>query len=339
MPPPSEPPQMADAHQVASAPTASETPLPAVVSAAELTVKICRLPRRQLMEQESLKVPKEEKELPPAVARDSAAAAEPAASSAAAAQPKPEPEIQLPAAPMTRAAAYAATLPVASAGVEVVGRPSPVARHVYLVARHYIPAMVELTWEPLPRRSGGRPPNTHGVAASNSVVPSEESVAARKQPAGGFSGVAARGAACEVRQEEAGLRGAYFGAFVLSDARADGLVHVQYAMVYESVHKDALLSEWLQPCDADALRPKPPPPPDGFHATLKMGDAVDVWFESGWWPALVVANRGAHACEVGSHRFMALRRTVPMTRVRPRWRWLANAWHSSKEADDATVKA
>ena len=146
-----------------------------------------------------------------------------------------------------------------------------------------------------------------------------------------LSANAARGAACEVRQDDAGLRGAYLGAYILSPARADGLVQVQYALLYESVHKDTLLTEWLKPRDSDALRPKPPAPPEGFHAGLTQGDLVDVWFDAGWWPAAVVALVGAGAIELTSEVYPTLRRTFAVTKVRPRWRWVGNAWQVSKD--------
>ena len=208
----------------------------------------------------------------------------------------------------------------AAAATHVI-KPPPLARRAYLVARHYIPAMVELTWEPLPLQRGGGRKSQGGGEGGGAQQRTSSSNAFMMQ-----SATQARGAHCEVRQEEAGLRGAYFGANVVSPARADGLVQVQYGLIYESVHKDVLLTEWVRPRDPDSVRPKPPPPPDGFHSTLKSGDMIEVWFEAGWWPAHVVAPRGSHACEVGSEGFAALKRTVPSTQVRPRWRWVGNAW-------------
>ena len=78
---------------------------------------------------------------------------------------------------------------------------------------------------------------------------------------------------------------------MLSRPRARTLVQVQYGLIYESVHKDVLLTEWVRPRDPDSVRPKPPPPPDGFHSTLKSGDMIEVWFEAGWWPARRRAER------------------------------------------------
>ena len=141
-----------------------------------------------------------------------------------------------------------------------------------------------------------------------------------------ISSAPARGAKCEVRMDDSGLRGGYFNASVLSPARADGLVQVQYTLLYESVHKDGLLTEWIRPKDFDVVRPPPPDPPDGWHATLEAGDLIDVWHEQAWWPAAVVAPRGAHAFEVGSDDYPALRRTVGHVKMRPRWRWMGNAW-------------
>ena len=91
--------------------------------------------------------------------------------------------------------------------------------------------------------------------------------------------------------------------------------------IYESVHKDVLLTEWLRPRDADALRPPPPPPPDGFHATLRPGDAVEVYHESAWWPVEVRTVHGPHSFGVGSDAFAGLCRKVASTHVRPRWRF------------------
>ena len=202
------------------------------------------------------------------------------------------------------------------------GGPAP--RRAYLVARHYIPAMVELTWEPLnaPKRGGvgGRPPASGQSAASAASM--RGSVNTSSSSGGGAgSGISSRGARCEVRQDGVGLRGAFFGATILSPLRHDGLVQVQYDSLYESVHKDILLTEWLKPEDWNAVRPLPPPPPDGFHKALTPGDAVEVQHESGWWPATIKAVRGSLHFDVSSDEYVALRRAYACTQVRPRWRW------------------
>ena len=207
---------------------------------------------------------------------------------------------------------------------------APAPRRAYLVARHFIPANVELTWEPLnaPRRAGGRPSNAAAQAASAAVRSSNGTAS------GGGSSIASRGARCEVRQDDLGLRGAYFSATILSPLRHDGLVQVQYDSLYESVHKDILLTEWLKPEDWNAVRPFPPPPPDGFHKSLSPGDAVEVSHESGWWPATIKCARGSHHFEVSSNEYVALRRAYPSTQIRPRWRWagvsvggVGGGWH------------
>ena len=73
------------------------------------------------------------------------------------------------------------------------------------------------------------PPTASGVTprtASTSTDYSGYGVAA--------SGACARGSLCEVRQHDPTLRGAFFGGKRLTGPRADGLVHVQYSMLYES---------------------------------------------------------------------------------------------------------
>ena len=62
-------------------------------------------------------------------------------------------------------------------------------------------------------------------------------------------------------------------------------MQLRYDCVYTSHVTDGLLVEWMQASDADAIRPLPPPPPDGFAKSLKPGDEVDVWHEAAWWPA------------------------------------------------------
>ena len=185
--------------------------------------------------------------------------------------------------------------------------------------------MVELTWEPLNsgRSRGGGRASLSGLAATASA-PTNGSVAGGRPAVGttgnGEGGIGTKGARCEVRQEESGLRGAFFRATVLSPLRHDGLVQVQYDTLYESVHKDILLTEWITPLDRNAVRPLPPPAPDGFHKTLTAGDLVEAWHESGWWPVVIKAIR-VHHVEVASETFVALNRAYPMTQVRPRWQW------------------
>jgi len=99
------------------------------------------------------------------------------------------------------------------------------------------------------------------------------------------------------------------------------MLQVQYTLVYESVHKDALLSEWRRLTDADCVRPTPPPPPDGFFASLRSGDQVEVYFEAGWWPVTVKAVHGPHAVTVSHDVFAGLCRRIAATQVRPRWRY------------------
>ena len=212
--------------------------------------------------------------------------------------------------------------PIAEAPLAPPEGPAP--RRAYLVARHFIPAMVELTWEPLnaPKRggAGGRPPASGQSAAAAGMRGSITSTSS-SNGGGAGGGIATRGARCEVRQDDVGLRGAFFGATILSPLRHDGLVQVQYDSLYESVHKDILLTEWLKPEDWNAVRPLPPPPPDGFHKALAPGDAIEVHHESGWWPAIIKAVRGSHHFEVSSDEYVALCRAYASTQVRPRWRW------------------
>jgi hypothetical protein len=210
--------------------------------------------------------------------------------------------------------------------------------------------MVERRWEPpnaaMPRRQGRPPSNAAAAAAAaaaSAASAAEGGVAAgrgRSQSssvalagASGFGdaatngGIVTRGAPCEVRMEEEGLRGAYLGAHVLSAARLDGLVQVQYDTLYESIHKDTLLVEWVRPRDSDAVRPRPLAPTDGFHARLREGDAVEIWHEAGWWPVTVRAvGVGGHSFEVASEEFVALCRTYPSTLLRPRRKWTTNGW-------------
>lgn len=156
----------------------------------------------------------------------------------------------------------------------------------------------------------------------------------------GGMATAARGAKIEVRLEDSGLQGAYYAGCVISPANADGLVQVQYLQLHETLLKDALLTEWVRPRDADSVRPPPPPPPNGFHETLEAGDTVEVWHEAGWWPAQVVSRTGSTACEVRSEQYVALRRTIPMAKVRPRWRWSGGSWEqTSKAAAEAAAEA
>ena len=187
---------------------------------------------------------------------------------------------------------------------------APVLIRAYLIARHDIPAMVELTWIG-PGGTVPRPPAASLVAADDVA----ESDVAR-------NGCTSRGVSCEVRQHEPGLRGAFFSARRLTGPRGDGLVRVQYSTLYESAISETALTEWLKPFDDDHVRPEPPAPPDGFLHSLRAGDDVDVWHEAGWWPVRVnglVPN--AIAVEVGSDSFVGLHRRVNLTHVRPRWRW------------------
>jgi hypothetical protein len=102
---------------------------------------------------------------------------------------------------------------------------------------------------------------------------------------------------------------------------------VQYDTLYESIHKDTLLVEWVRPRDSDAVRPRPLAPTDGFHARLREGDAVEIWHEAGWWPVTVRAvGVGGHSFEVASEEFVALCRTYPSTLLRPRRKWTTNGW-------------
>jgi len=110
-------------------------------------------------------------------------------------------------------------------------------------------------------------------------------------------------------------------------------------MVYESAHTDVLLGEWVQTIDDDTVRPVPPPPADGFHASLKPGDAVEVWHEVGWWPVRVTTVAGLHAFDVASDAFPGLARRVGPTQLRPRWRWNGAAggvWHQLTAATSLT---
>ena len=133
----------------------------------------------------------------------------------------------------------------------------PMLVRAYLVARHDIPPMVELTW-------AGPSGHTARQSASSAKAADAATAAAADETADAMGAEPsklahlARAAACEVRQHEPGLKGAYFGGRRMTGVRGDGLVRVQYATLYESTISDAALVEWIKPFDDDHVRPEPP---------------------------------------------------------------------------------
>ena len=130
--------------------------------------------------------------------------------------------------------------------------------------------------------------------------------------------------------------GAFFAGRRLTGPRADRLVHVQYETIFASAHTEAGLCEWVLPHDNDHVRPLPPLTPDGFHATLSVGDEVEVWHEAGFWPVKVQALAlERSAVEVTSDAFPGLCRRYSITQVRPRWQWAGQeggGWRMRKRA-------
>ena len=125
------------------------------------------------------------------------------------------------------------------------------------MAKHDIPAMVELKWEkPQASRRRGSGAAIAPVASVTQPEDAEERRALAAIRATAEGGKVSRGAGClvEVLQKEAALRGSRFAARVVSAERADGLVKVCYLHLYETAEADLQLVEWLDPSDPDEAR-------------------------------------------------------------------------------------
>ena len=168
-----------------------------------------------------------------------------------------------------------------------------------------------------------------------------DGAAAGGAAAGGAGGVAA-GVDVEVEQLEEGFAGSRYLATVLAPAQG-GATLVQYLAFSESEESDDRLKEWVP---SDRLRPLPPPPPEGWLASVTIGDEVEMLFEEGWWRSAVVrtpADQPPHLYAYGAAFPYSVEaaggfaqfgvRDVPADNLRPVWLWEPpSAWHFALRA-------
>jgi hypothetical protein len=87
----------------------------------------------------------------------------------------------------------------------------------------------------------------------------------------------------EVRVSEEGLDGSIYTGTLAQRAKGKPEVKgswVVFDQLLEEGSESQLLREWTAMQD---IRPKPPPTPAGFARLLEVGDAVELYFEDGWW--------------------------------------------------------
>ena len=122
----------------------------------------------------------------------------------------------------------------------------------------------------------------------------------------------------------------------------DGKVRVRYEELLTEDESEILVEE----VDVGDVRLRPPPSPPGFIALVRPGDALELYYEDGWWEVDVVsvgvrsgcddegdAEGEAAAAEGGGKLRLTLKyldktHVVSEALVRPRWLWApaARVW-------------
>lgn len=131
-----------------------------------------------------------------------------------------------------------------------------------------------------------------------------------------------KGKMVEVSSDDEGFRGAWFVATIV-DIVGKGRFQVEYRDLTTNDGTQLLKEE----IDARFIRPFPPQIP--FSGSFKQFQEVDVWYNDGWWEAVVLEVLNSRECLVSFINRDVLK--FEICKLRPHQDWFGGKWVMSSK--------